>query len=106
MAHNPFLSTDYVSQLRYNQGNFRVRFSFARYAETPETGRAQVVGIVARADLRVMSDQMLPVPLAMLGSSYVRPVPILQQFAGGHPSGGNDVHSVPAVAAQRRGSPS
>jgi hypothetical protein len=34
MAHNPFLSTDYVSQLRYNQGIFRVRFSFACYVSS------------------------------------------------------------------------
>src|SRR5277367_5298624 len=51
-----------------------------------------------------MSDQMLAVPWAMLGSSYEEPVPIFQQLAGGHPSGGDDVREIPAVVAQRRGS--
>src|SRR5271155_1629499 len=52
-----------------------------------------------------MSDQMLAVPLAMLGSSYEQPVPIFQQLSGGHPSGGDDVREIPIVAAQRRRSP-
>src|SRR5271169_679290 len=43
--------------------------------------------------------------LDMVASGYERPVPIFQQLAGGHPSGRDDVREVPAVAAQRRGSP-
>jgi transposase-like protein len=39
-----------------------------------------------------------------LASRHEQPVPIFQQLAGGHPSGGDDVREIPAVAAKRRGS--
>ena len=41
------------------------------------------------------------VPLAMVTSRYEQPVPIFQQFAGGHSSGRDDVREISAVAAQR-----
>jgi hypothetical protein len=44
-------------------------------------------------------------PSAVLGSSYVQPVPIFQQLSGGHPSGGDDVREISIVPAQRRRSP-
>jgi putative transposase len=51
-----------------------------------------------------LSDQMLAMPLTVVGLGYEQPVPIFQQLAGGHPSCRDDVREIPAVAAQRRGS--
>src|SRR5271163_4715354 len=36
---------------------------------------------------------------------HEQPVPMFQQLAGGHPSCRDDVRAIPAVIAQRRGSP-
>jgi len=55
--------------------------------------------------LLALSEQFFGPCLDMVASGYERPVPIFQQLAGGHPSGRDDVREVPAVAAQRRGSP-
>ena len=52
-----------------------------------------------------VSDEMLAVPLAVVASCHEQPVPIFQQLAGGHSSGGDDVREIPAVAPQRRRSP-
>src|SRR4029077_1353386 len=73
-----------------------------RLEETHVWTYGELVTDITRA--AVMSDQMLAVPLAMLGSSYEQPVPIFQQLARGHPFGRDDVRAIPAVAAQRRGS--
>jgi class 3 adenylate cyclase len=40
--------------------------------------------------------------LAVVASDHEQSVPIFQQLAGGHPSGGDDVREIPALAAQRR----
>jgi len=77
----------------------------ASIATSRRRRRAKTDKIDGEALVRVMSDQMLAVPLAMLGSSYEQPVPIFQQLSGGHPSGGDDVREIPIVAAQRRRSP-
>ena len=51
-----------------------------------------------------MSEQILRLSLAVLASAHEQSVPLFQQLARGHPSGGDDVRAIPAVAAQCRGS--
>ena len=50
------------------------------------------------------SEQTLGPRAAVLVLGHEQPVPIFQQLARGHPSGGDDVRAISAVAAQRRGS--
>src|SRR5208337_1821756 len=52
-----------------------------------------------------LSDQFFGPPLAVVVSGHEQPVPIFQQLARSDPSGRDDVRQVPAVAAERRGSP-
>ena len=56
-------------------------------------------GFVGRCQSKI-----LRLSLAVLASAHEQSVPIFQQLARGHPSGGDDVRAIPAVAAQCRGS--
>src|SRR5271163_1544458 len=53
-----------------------------------------------------VSDKKRTSPRVVVALRDEEPIQIFQQFAGGHPSGRDDVREIPSVAAQRRGSPS
>ena len=70
-----------------------------------DTERSRPVAVVLRPGKTVLSDKKAAARPAVVASVHEQPVPIFQQLAGGHPSCRDDVREIPAVAAQRRGSP-
>jgi hypothetical protein len=76
-------------------GEVRLTFFIAEESELVSHAGMPMLGGV-RANSRAFP--------AVLALAHEQVVPIFQQLSRGHPSGRDDVHAIPVVAAQRRGS--